>query len=693
MDRRNFLRIALGSSGAMMVGMQLHCQRNFVHPRIFPKGSTPIKFYVLRRRCAPSWHEKNFLTCLQGLLNRNQTRIYCVHSKSDKFWLDYYQELLGIESVELADYTELLRSYGSGLSGYIRYDPEKPHELNIATTMGALQNAVPLSAPLESRIRESGLKKIDDISGRWKNLYDAYEWALKNLQPLCNQQIMAQLCVHHPYWTSSTFTNRDYAIAHKMFACDISSSERDKRDYRLLRKIYQAFPQGATILGWHCVRDKEHEAIALASEFGHHGVCCLNTPNLTVHSSIPLAANESFRQRRIESSKFKIENKIYVALMATDGDAAWFMLNLCCRDWKNPLHGELRYNWGFLPMAFELMPGVVRYYMRNMLPQDYFVAGPSGAAYAYPHLHPDPTKFLRLSQFYMEKCGLTTVHITNWNDRDWWQEVDLPKFPALLNAYMPECVGYVRGMGESAFEAHYLNGDKPYLFCGEGIHSDSDVFMTLKNFVDACPNRPLFIYCLVNHSVTMDRIQRALEKFPPGKIELLHLDELLSMVQQAYAEGRITEELYPEKESLRALLSEEAKSAWRLVYEEIQRFEESLRLDEAAYRDSIRDEPIGLEQIEPADFVAFAAIWHGMALAKCALESKGIYVNHKPTATRRFAEEFGYLEDAKIIDELQTLWDNWHASRIDFSEAVTLGDRLVRLTALIHQACFSEVSA
>ena len=129
--------------------------------------------------------------------------------------------------------------------------------------------------------------------------------------------------------------------------------------------------------------------------------------------------------------------------------------NLIKKDWANPSHGRFEYNWGFLPLAYHLLPGTVQYYLENMLPTDYFVAGPAGATYTYPHLHPNPERFLKLTRYYMNQCGLKSVHMTNWNDREWWQEAEIPEFRKLLEQHLPECVGYVRGMGESAFVAFH----------------------------------------------------------------------------------------------------------------------------------------------------------------------------------------------------------------------------------------------
>jgi hypothetical protein len=497
--------------------------------------------------------------------------------------------------------------------------------------------------------------------------------------------MVAALCVHEGQWPTSTYKNRDYVMAHKIFSSDISSSERDKADYNLLHQIYGEFPEGAILFGWHCSRDKEHEAIGLASEFGHYGMCSLHTANLTVHSSIPVDRNKVFRQRAIDPKELKVENKVYMALMATDGDAAWFMLNHVNKDWADPAHGSFKYNWGFLPLAYDLMPGTVQYYMENLKPSDYFVCGPAGATYTYPYLHPHPEKFLKLSDEYMKKCGLTTVHMTNWNDRDWWQEVKLPGFYDQLKQEMPDAIGFARGMGESAFEESYVGSGQPYIFIGEGIHVGDDVQKVVKDFIAACPNRPLFVFNLVNHSIPMGKIKEAMSAFSPEEVEVVHLDELFLLAGKAFKEGKITSELYPEKEGLKRILSNEAKQKWPAFLKELKNLERISNSSAEQFTDSLKKTPVGLEKIVPGDILAFNTIWHSMTLVKLSLESKGIYVNHKPTAAQQFVSEFGDVRDAAVITELQQLWQEWHQKSPSYADGQQLLKRLVAVAEQINQ--------
>jgi len=685
MHRRDFLKTSLASSGMLVFGGYLNCSSSNPEFEIFPKGKPPRTLISLPVSKKPNWHEQVTLTCFQGLINRRETRIFLSSSKVDQFWLEYYREQFESKYEQLENPYAALAQFRDEINGYIIYDPEMPHSINLATIIGSLQNVLPVHPGEEFRLREVGLKPVDDLRGRWLDYFAAYEWALENLQPKCHPKLIGNLCVHHPHWPSSTVLNRDYIIAHKIFTFDLSTSERDKADYQLVKKIYQAYAPGAQVLGWHCVRDSEHEAIAAAATFGHSAICALNTSNLTVHSSIRLKSHRPFAQRAIVPEKLKLEDKVYIAFMATDGDAAWFMQNLIKKDWANPAHGRMKYNWGFLPLAYQLMPGIVQYYLKNSLPTDYFVAGPSGAAYTYPHLHPNPEKFLKLTGHFMQQCGLRTVHITNWNDRDWWQEAEVPGFRDLLEKNIPEAIGFVRGMGESAFEKSEIGSGKPYIFCGEGLHRGDDLYLTLRNFINACPNRPLFIFCLVNHAIPISDVYAAIKRFPQNSIEPVHLDELLLRIDRAYQAEKISTDLYPEKVQLRNNLAIEAAEKWDRFISEIISLEAEISGDENDYRTTIQATPAGVEKINLADFLAFTVIWQAMTLVKLNLESRFFYVNHKPTATEQFLTEFAKLPDVQLITELQTLWNNWHQTEIKFDQALEYARRLVALTARLAE--------
>jgi hypothetical protein len=184
-----------------------------------------------------------------------------------------------------------------------------------------------------------------------------------------------------------------------------------------------------------------------------------------------------------------------------------------------------------------------------------------------------------------------------------------------------------------------------------------------------------------------------MSRFPEGEIELVHLDELLLLIEKAYDEGKITEELYLDKTGLRQILAREAKQAWPAFYDELKKWQSLYRSGETAYIKHLAETPIGLEKIVSGDFLAFKTIWYAMKLVKLALELHGTCVNHKPTATTRFLQEFGHLQDVQVIAELQADWDNWHQQTMQFDEAVSNAERMLIVAEELNRTSAGAASA
>ena len=183
----------IASTGAMMIGSEWTCRPGSSNPTIFPAGTRPESLTVLKLPSHTGWHQKISLACLQGLINKRQTRIYLDGLVQDKFWLDYYKNESKIPYQWVNDISELIDRFSTELNGCIVFDPAMPHSINLATTMGALQNTVPVSNEMADAEPWHRLKKIDDLTGRFKDMYQAYRWGLDNLVSACNRKILAQL--------------------------------------------------------------------------------------------------------------------------------------------------------------------------------------------------------------------------------------------------------------------------------------------------------------------------------------------------------------------------------------------------------------------------------------------------------------------------------------------------------------------
>ncbi|MFH1742765.1 MAG: hypothetical protein ABIH23_27480, partial [bacterium] len=568
------------------------------------------------------------------------------------------------------------------LDGYIIIDPEMLHTLNIAQTWGSLENWMAITPDLEPLVCDVGLQRRQDLRGRWTDHVTAYEWAFENLFSRCSTHVVGNMCINFPHHPAYDTSIRDFLVHNKAFTFDLSASYRQRREYRLMDKIYAGleFPSG--VWGWHNTRDHEHYAVGRAARQSIYTICALGCPNLSVHGGFQLKTASPLRHKPSLRKNLRAEKeKIYIAFMMSDGDSLWAMYSRQMYSWGTEERGTFPMSWGFLPILIDIAPAMYSYYVDNMKTNDYMVAGPSGAGYTYPHMYPDPRKFLRYTKHYMQKCGLEIVNITNWNEYTNWQEVDLPDFNPMLFEELDNCIGYVRGMGESAFEPHYNFADKPYLFCGEGLHyPDNDDVATIKNFIEANPNRPLFIYCLNNVAVSIDRIKAVIAGLQDYDIDYVRLDDFMRLIQDAYKQGLISEDLYPSRDGNERILTSEAPMQWANTKAAIERLIPIIRAE--TNQDALSEmnsEEAGLalgQRItddDKADILAFALCENMFLLVKNVLNLRGMYVNQKTESVLKFMDYYGDWKGVDSLHTLTALWQNWDESKVDWEEIVCVG--------------------
>lgn len=693
MNRRAFLA-ACGIAGGGLVCPSGHTDAVETvndYPEIFPKPAPVKRVDAVPVDPSADWDEIVLYTSLQGLVNRTEPRLYLAGDATDQRWLAYYGERYGVERDTLEGVDAALERYASVAAGYVVYDPRMLDSANVAATLGALENLIPVAPRLAGRLKALGLEEKENFEGRWRDRYEAYRWALAELFPRCHARLLLAACTDRPLWPSGDIWARDYAVAHRVFAFDLSASRRDRRDRELLEEIFETASSPGCVFGWRCARCNEHEYVGLAARRGLSMLSASGVRNLSVHAAIPRAKGAYTQSHIAPEAVRTVERKIYIAFMATDGDALSSMLRLQAGRFDDSEHGELPFSWGFPPITFDLMPGVAARNFELQTAADYFVAPSSGVMYTYPRFHPAPEAYLRMTREYMEKCGQRVAYMINWDDDFYWQEIDFPEFALLLRKHLPDCIGFLRGQGESAFERQYFGGGAPYIFCGEGLHRDSDVYQTFRDFIGANPIRPLFIYCLSNHTITLGRIKAGLARLNNDEIELLRLDEFVQLADKAVRERKVpADDFYPHKSGLRRLLVEEARAAWPGARDRITTRAELARLSREEFlakeHDPFTEAVLRKSATPPEDLVAHTAIWDSMLLAKLALNRRGIYVNAKAQAVDDFVREFQSTADADVMRELWEAWLRWSSFQPTFDEACRLARRLGALAERLNEA-------
>lgn len=136
---------------------------------------------------------KLLLGTLQGIVNREQPRIYLIESQEEGKWT--WLEDMDVPYTLHPDYWDVFSAYRSEAKGMIVYDPEVPDTINVATTLAGLKNAVVASPELAVKLSKAPykLKILDDLRGQFDNRIDAYTWQYENLWKQTTHQMLIGL--------------------------------------------------------------------------------------------------------------------------------------------------------------------------------------------------------------------------------------------------------------------------------------------------------------------------------------------------------------------------------------------------------------------------------------------------------------------------------------------------------------------
>ncbi|KAK7696861.1 hypothetical protein SLS64_014146 [Diaporthe eres] len=147
---------------------------------------------------ALSGDEQILLTSLQGLVNRQQPRLYLdwpqLLEESDdavnQAWLEQL-EANGVESVDVtSDPFDLIDKYKSDIHGAIIYDVEVPDTINLASTMAGISGAV---LATEDLARRFDIPIIEDLRGLFRDKYEVYEYASRNVWPNITDRLITAI--------------------------------------------------------------------------------------------------------------------------------------------------------------------------------------------------------------------------------------------------------------------------------------------------------------------------------------------------------------------------------------------------------------------------------------------------------------------------------------------------------------------
>ncbi len=489
---------------------------------IFPKNPAPgvLKVYDARRDSAAM---KYLLVSLQGIVNRVQPRIFLYLEDSELFWLKEIADNFGVAYEPVADPWTLLDSFLDEVSGAVVYDPGMIQTVNVATTLGALNDALVVHPSLIPQMEERDIPIIEDLRGRFESNVDMYEWAFSELWRDCNHRIIA--------FQKATIPNpRDYYMSHRIFTFQLDLHRPDER--KLLERILADTPENIPVLGWPI---DELLGVMIFSKYGKFLLVTEGSPNLSVYSGLELG------DPPIHDDPPDVpdpENTIYVGFAYGDGDNLSYVQQAMLTRWRDPARGSVPLGWEFNAPARDIAPHLVAYYNRTKTPNDVLIGPASGIGYIYPNLYPDLDYFCRVSSLYFRWHGFRTIWLIN-NDltlsdaiaTTYTRYIDLD---GIFIDYWPTSD---RGFHFASDGTPILRSWYVYLLGPEQIPNLLEDAAVAKEYL--YPDIPLFVFIGVNAWITPPSLVKQIVDGLDERYTVVRPDVMFGIMRKAHEMGWI----------------------------------------------------------------------------------------------------------------------------------------------------------
>lgn len=198
--------------------------------------------------------EKILMATLQGIVNRQEPRVYLLESKEEgKFtWLNDLDVTYKVRD----NYWDIFSMFSKEIKGIIVYDPNVPDSINVATTLAGLKDAVVASPSLAAKLTGSpyNLKVLDDLQGKFKNRMDAYTWQFENLWSQTTHRMLVGLSpdtsIRIPGGMPASFKTIAEDTTQERDAKNRSVYDLDLTPFLGQQNVYLRFDDAFTQDGW-----------------------------------------------------------------------------------------------------------------------------------------------------------------------------------------------------------------------------------------------------------------------------------------------------------------------------------------------------------------------------------------------------------------------------------------------------------
>gem|GEM_PF-5623284 len=335
-------------------------------------------------------YQKGAVKVLQGLVNRETPQLYIIMCDEDQFWLDNMIDkgyIKGISS-EISSVAELYSKYSKYYSGAVIIDQALTMGTLIATTPAACENLIPVTEEINA-VLDLDVKL--DLRGKFKTNAEGLLWAWDTYKTQLNTSLFA---VYHPNVYGNWEGCIDYIVQQRGFIFWVSESSAEKvkgvdgdAECRAIEQIFSDSPDMGLVIGywWNGSGDSftgigEMAGVRLTCAYGKVFLPC-GINNLSVHSGFK--AKIKFTQTR-KAKPDTVEDKLYVALTTTDGDAVNTYYNQLNKWFESNSYGSVPMGWGMGVLMYDAAPDIAAWYYERGDVNNEFFAEVSGLSYINP---------------------------------------------------------------------------------------------------------------------------------------------------------------------------------------------------------------------------------------------------------------------------------------------------------------------
>ncbi len=494
--------------------------------------------YVSMGGATESPEAQHICRIFQGIINRDSAEVFLSTGDKEQDWFEYLNPKFKrpaqgvVVTGENRGLRTLFKSYKDRLDKLVVCNfADNDYTFNMALLMACAEDALPVSEELKDElVAEFGWdKEIVDIRNNWSTITQAYNWALEEIMPKLNKQLVFSIGLRDD-WRNGGWRIYDYAVASRSFAFWVDDETTTGKN--IIKSILNTpgYPKNAVVMGYGMHGD---DLNLTTNPEGFGFVVSDLFPNASYYSSFP---TQTFEGRQPEGvDKGAEAGKVYVALHWSDGDNIQFNHNGTLDIWRQEARGQVPVSMTLSPALMEIAPFILQYYYDNRTENDEFIGGPSGVQYIQePYYKPqDYESWCVMNGEFLDAAGMhSTASSLRW-----------PAQPFYNNGFVKANVTGTLAWSNGAYNDAYNWCGMPVVCTGGVCGEEEGIYNYLKG-VSARENIPVFTGVYMVQAgmggpgyVAINRVAERLQTEFPDKYVFLKASDLLATAK-SYFEGR-----------------------------------------------------------------------------------------------------------------------------------------------------------